>query len=110
MSIGVDENDYIARVRWQFAETMPHWPHEYTIKAWRPDLGDEFEAFCRLITRRGVVEPWPPLPEAAIYHNSYLIVGDWKYWAMGSHGDQDSPEEMTAINRAGPAKPDTNLT
>ena len=74
---------YIAEVRWQFAKTMPDWPHEYTIKAWRPELASAFEAFCRLIGTAGFVEPWPPPPATAKYHNHYLMVDDHKYWAMG---------------------------
>lgn len=90
---------YIADVRWQFASTMPRWPHEYTVKAWRPELTEEFEGFCRLIENEGVVEPWPPPPAPAKYHNHYLVIGDHKYWAMGPEGDRDPPEEKSVINR-----------
>lgn len=83
----VKAQDYIDQVRWQYAKTMPDWPHEYTIKSWRPDLAREFESFCQLILEDGVVAPWPPPPAPAIYHNNYLVVGDWKYWAMGPRGD-----------------------
>ena len=92
--------DYIGQVRWQVAKTMPDWPHEYTVKAWRPELTDAFVAFCRLIANEGVIEPWPPPPSAAIYHNSYLVLDGHKYWALGPNGDLDPPEEMTVINRA----------
>jgi hypothetical protein len=98
MSVGFDQNAYIAAVRWQYATTMPQWPHEYTVRTWRPDLDGDFEDFCRLIQDRGVVEPWPVPPERAIYHNSYIVVGSWKYWAMGPLGDQDTAEEKTVIN------------
>lgn len=100
MSNDFDVSDFINKVRWQYAKTMPQWPHEYTIKVWRLDLAADFEAYCRLIMSHGVVEPWPSPPERAIYRNSYLVVGDWKYWVMGPHGDQNLPEEMTVINRA----------
>jgi hypothetical protein len=33
-----DARAYIADVRWQFAKTMPQWPHEYTVREWRTDL------------------------------------------------------------------------
>ncbi len=81
---------------------MPQWPHEYTVKAWRPDLADEFEKLCRLIARRGVQEPWPSPPAVARYHNRYLMLDGKKYWAMGPRGDSDPPEKMTVINRAEP--------
>ena len=42
---------YIASVRWQFAKTMPQWPHEYTVRVWPPDLEHSFFAFVRLIRR-----------------------------------------------------------
>ena len=98
--ITTETTRYIASVRWQFATTMPDWPHEYTVKAWRPDLFDEFVAFCQLIAEEGEVEPWPPSPEIAIYHNRYLVIGEYKYWAMGPLGDHDPVEEKTIINRA----------
>ena len=91
---------YIATARWTFAKTMPDWPHEYTVKDWRPDLSAAFEAFCRLIQAEGFVEPWPPEPARPIYHNHYLVIGEWKYWAMGSDGDRGPVEGLTVINRA----------
>lgn len=78
---------------------MPDWPHEYTVKAWRPDLAEEFEAFCRLILEDGEQHPWPPPPARPIYRNHYLVVGEHEYWAMGSQGDSDSVEDKTVINR-----------
>ena len=91
---------YIAAVRWKFAKTMPDWPHEYTVKNWRPDLAADFEAFCRLIKAEGFVEPWPPQPAQPIYHNHYLVIDGWKYWAMGTDGDRGPVEGLTVINRA----------
>lgn len=78
---------------------MPDWPHEYTIKAWRPELGEAFETFCRLILNEGFVEPWPPAPDKPIYHNHYLVIGGHKYWAMGPLGDGDPIEGKSVINR-----------
>ncbi len=91
---------FISEVRWQFAKTMPDWPHEYTVKSWRPDLAERFEALCALIHDRGIVEPWPPPPAATIYRNHYLVIGEHKYWAMGPLGDRDQIDERTIINRA----------
>jgi hypothetical protein len=90
---------FIKAVRWQYAKTMPDWPHEYTIKAWRPELTAAFEAFCRFILAEGSVEAWPPAPAMTIYRNHYLAIGQHKYWAMGPRGDADPIEEKTVINR-----------
>ena len=91
---------YIDSVRWQYAKTMPDWPHEYTVKDWRPDLYDAFKAFCTLVEEHGTVQPWLLAPAAPIYRNRYLIIGSHKYWTMGPRGDQDPIEEKTVINRA----------
>jgi hypothetical protein len=90
---------FIADARWVFAETMPDWPHEYTVKAWRVDERGLFEAFCRLLQTSGRVEPWPPPPATAIYRNRYLVIDGHKYWAMGAAGDTGPIADLTVINR-----------
>ena len=96
----VDQDGFIAAVRWTFAKTMPDWPHEYTVRSWRPELDDEFTAFCQFIADAGIAEPWPPPPDSPIYNHPYLVVGHYKYWTMGPSGDRHPPEDMTVINRA----------
>jgi len=86
---------YIAEVRWQFAKTMPQWPHEYTVRTWHPELGDTFQAFVRLIRETGEVKPWPRESPNPRYHLTYLTIGEWEYWTMG-----EPVEETTLINRA----------
>lgn len=86
---------YIAKVRWQFARTMPLWPHEYTVREWRPDLDVEFEALVTLIRRIGVVKPWPRTSRTPKYHHTYLTLDDFEYWTMGA-----AVSETTVINRA----------
>lgn len=90
---------YIESVRWQYATTMPQWPHEYTIKDWRPELSRQLEAFCRLLRSEGVLRPWPEESPHPRYRNYYLVIDDHKYWALGPNGDQDPTEGMTVINR-----------
>ena len=92
--------DYISQVRWLYAKTMPDCPHEYTVKAWRPELSGSFEAFCHLVAVEGLVEPWPPPPADAIYRNRYLVIDDWKYWSIGPSGDADPVHARTVINRS----------
>jgi hypothetical protein len=90
-----DARAYIAEVRWQFAKTMPQWPHEYTVRQWRPDLDHEFFEFVELIRRDGVVKPWPRDASTPRYHLTYLEVDGWEYWSMGA-----PVTETTVINRA----------
>ena len=48
-----DARAYIDEVRWQFAKTMPQWPHEYTVRDWRTDLDDIFADFVELVRAQG---------------------------------------------------------
>jgi hypothetical protein len=89
-----DTRRYIAQVRWQFAKTMPQWPHEYTVREWRPDLEQEFSEFVALIRREGIVKPWPPDVGVSRYHHTYLEIDGWDYWSMG-----EPIAETTVINR-----------
>jgi hypothetical protein len=93
---GFDEaRAYIAEVRWQFAKTMPQWPHEYTVRDWRPELEGTFEAFAGFTRSEGVVKPWPADSPTPRYHHRYVEIDGWDYWIM------DGPiEETGVINRA----------
>jgi len=90
---------YVSKVRWQFAKTMPQWPHEYTVREWAPELEAEFEAFVALIREAGVIKPWPRTSQKPRYRLSYLTIGDWEYWSMG-----EPIARTTIINRAGSAE------
>jgi hypothetical protein len=90
-----DASAYITKVRWQFAKTMPQWPHEYTVLQWRQDLEPEFRSFVALIRSAGVVKPWPRDSTSPRYHHTYLALGEWEYWTMGEPID-----ETTLVNRA----------
>ena len=90
-----DARAYIEEVRWQFAKTMPQWPHEYTVRDWRPELDEMFEAFAALTRSEGVVKPWPADSPTPRYHHHYLAIDGWDYWIM------DGPvTETEVINRA----------
>jgi hypothetical protein len=90
-----DARAYIAAVPWQFAKTMPQWPHEYTVREWRPDLEQTFLEFVQLIRSDGTVKPWPRAAARPRCHHTYLSVDRWEYWTMGA-----PVTETTVINRA----------
>ena len=92
-----DARAYIAEVRWKFAGTMPQWPHEYTVRDWRPDLDEDFARMVALIRREGVVKPWPRDSTAPRYHFPYLEIDGWEYWSMG-----EPVPDTIVINRATP--------
>jgi hypothetical protein len=90
-----DARAYVAKVRWQFARTMPQWPQEYTVLQWKTELEPEFRAFVALIRSEGIVKPWPRDSNTPRYHHTYLELGEWEYWTMGEPVD-----ETTLVNRA----------
>jgi len=90
-----DARAYIGKVRWQFAKTMPQWPHEYTVRKWRQDLEEEFLEFVVLIRHEGIVKPWPRDAAMPRYRHTYLEIDGWEYWTMGA-----PVPETTVINRA----------
>lgn len=98
-----DARTYIAKVRWQFATTMPLWPHEYTVLKWQPEFEVDFREFVALIRTAGVVKPWPRDSSRPRYHHTYLEVGEWEYWTMG-----EPVGETELINRALLVQPETN--
>ena len=86
---------YIEKSRWVFAKSMPQWPHEYTVREWKPLQAEEFQAFVAFIRERGEVKPWPKNAKKPRHHNTYLEIDGWQYWTMGA-----PVHETTVINRA----------
>ena len=91
-----DFAEFVRAVPWQFARTMPHMPHEYTLRKQARERGleSEFESAVRLIREEGYGQRYG----SRVY--TYFDVGDdggtvWQYWTMGA------PYERTIlINRA----------
>lgn len=108
MTLG-EARAFIDDQHWTYAKTMPQWPHEYIIKWHRPEQAERFTAFVRLILSAGEVIPWPEDSPNPKYHNVYLVIDGFKYWAMGPGGGQlrgasDDANDRDCVNRA--AEPD----
>jgi hypothetical protein len=79
---------FIDNSRWKYAKSMPQMPHWYTLRACAPDES-EFERFVLHIRAVGYKEKF-----GRTWY-TYLNVGEWKFWTMGSPLDQ-----TVLINRA----------
>ncbi|MEA2826799.1 MAG: hypothetical protein QOG43_1238 [Actinomycetota bacterium] len=55
---------------------MRQWPHEHTVREWRPDLEQEFFAFVVLSRSDGVVKSWQADIANPHYHTD-LQFNDW---------------------------------
>jgi hypothetical protein len=80
--------NFIEHSRWKYAKSMPQMPHYYTLRACAPNES-EFERFAMHIRAVGYKEKFGKT------RYTYLNVGEWKYWTMGSPLDQ-----TILINRA----------
>lgn len=78
----------ITSSHWTFAKTMPHIPHEYTLRRAAPDV-PLFERFVMYIRAHGYEKSWRGTPRR------YLDIDGWSYWSMGA-----PLEETILINRA----------
>jgi hypothetical protein len=83
---------------WVFAKTMPHNPHEYTLRrAWERD-GD-FVPVVQFIRFYGYVERFPDPANGWPY--VMMKVGRFKYWTMGDRCEPGpyGPGDTILINR-----------
>jgi hypothetical protein len=68
----------IGRLSFRVAKTLPHIPHEYTVRS--PETEADYVALFEAIQRDGVFERY------AGRKKKYLYPGDGrKYWAMTTH-------------------------
>ena len=67
---------FVSQAEWTFARTMPHIPHEYTLRKNSPR--DAFDAAVVLIREQGEVRPWRK------YIHTYFDYDGWTYWTMGA--------------------------
>ncbi len=84
---------FIERSEWVFAKTMPHAPHEYTLKdpeSRAPAMSPEsFEWFVAHVREEGIKGEFGKTAYL------YFTVGPWRYWTMGW-----PVKQTTLINRA----------
>lgn len=70
--------EYIEKVKWTFAKTMPSHPHWYTIRWDEPKLDKTFCDFAEFIRKYGYPEYFY---RKKLY---YFNIDDYKYWTMGN--------------------------
>jgi hypothetical protein len=92
-ALPVSRRQFISSVGWQFAKTMPHMPHEYTLGGRTtagvpPAPASWYAWFEQQIADYGY--------QARFGGRSYryLNVGTWKYWVLYTDGG------LMIINRA----------
>ena len=83
-----EAEEYVKKVRWQYAKTYVTAPHEYTCLEWNEDFHAQMVDFAYLIKINGYTEIFGKKAFRV------LQIGEMKYWTM------DSPLEITnLVNR-----------
>jgi hypothetical protein len=73
---GSDFDAFVEGHSWIFARTMPHNPHEYTLR--RDTRSATFDSAVRYIREHGELDIYWGKPYKTLYR------GDHKYWTMGA--------------------------
>ena len=70
---------FIAKARWQYAKTMPKFPHQYTMKEWGSgqSWGEEFQTFLHYLWHYGEHR------KEYFWKRTYLDIDGYYYWTMG---------------------------
>jgi hypothetical protein len=80
--------EFLARLTFKFAKTMPETPHFYVVRSAENEA--DYVALYNAWKQHGVLEKWGGR------RYRYWYAGDgWKYWAMS-----DDPRQSRIINRA----------
>ena len=82
-----DWEQELERWSWTFAKTMPHIPHWYVVRR-KTISAEEFDAFAEHLQTHGYRAIWTS-PGGHRQENTYLEIGDWKYWRIGDVINRD---------------------
>ena len=88
-----DFRRFIEERQWNFAKTMPQWPHEYTVRKFQDpkDEQTQFEQAVAFIRANGESRIFKPTGRSSVYFD----IDGRQYWTMGA-----PIEETIIINRA----------
>ena len=76
----VDWEGELEKWAWTFAKTMAHIPHWYVVRG-KTISASEFDAFADHIKTHGYRAIWTS-PGGKRQENTYLEIGEWKYWRI----------------------------
>ncbi len=87
---------FVAAAPWRFAKTMPHIPHEYTLR--RQHDPAVFEAAVRFIREHGHRARW------GRHTHLYFNLNGKKYWTLGWPVEQTVVLNRAAFDRVEPSE------
>jgi hypothetical protein len=78
---------------WQFAKSMPQWPHWYVVR--EDGSAREFDFIDRLIKKFGYPDTWGKRTDF------YLVIGKFKYWVIEDVLNRAAPISNVEMRRRG---------
>lgn len=84
---------YINSMDWQFAKTMPQWPHWYVLR--EDGRAREFDFVKRLIKQFGYRDPWGSRTKYS------FVMGRFKYWVDDDVLNRGAPLSNAEVRKRG---------
>ena len=80
-----DVDEVLHRQAYRFAKTMPDAPHWYTLRnTWEREREELFGLVVTYIRMEGLPQVWTAPSGRHQRWGTYMYLGEWKYWTMGS--------------------------
>jgi hypothetical protein len=84
---------YINSMDWQFAKTMPQWPHRYVLR--EDGSARDFDFVKRLIKQFGYRDPWGSRTKYS------FVMGRFKYWVDADCLNRGAPISNEEVKKRG---------
>jgi len=84
---------YINSMEWEFAKSMPQWPHCYVLR--EDGSAREFDFVASLIERFGYSDRWNTRT------SYYLVIGKFKYWVIDNVLNRAAPISNAEFKKRG---------
>src|SRR4051794_2347057 len=91
-----DPEAFVEEHEWTFAKTMPTIPHFYVVRGKKGCAELNWDAMAAYIKEHGYPAQWTA-PNGKVMINTYLELGDWKYWVIFPVINRERIENSTTV-------------
>lgn len=91
-----DPEAFVEDHEWIFAKTMPTIPHFYVVRGKEGCAEKDWDAMVACIKEHGYRAQWTA-PNGKVMINTYLEVGNWKYWVIFPVINRERIENSTTV-------------
>jgi hypothetical protein len=91
-----DPEAFVEDHEWIFAKTMPMIPHFYVVRGKEGCAEKDWDAMAAYIKEHGYRAQWTA-PNGKVMVNTYLELGEWKYWVIHPVINRERVENSTTL-------------